>query len=477
MALPQMIQAASSAQNITDASALLLRLSHPCLAGNCMLVAFQVGAVIAPTVADTAGNTYTQLVTVTSNQTLFIFGAFNISADTGPTTVTITFHSSTTPHYSGTVVEFCNVATASAGDGTASNNGSSTTADGGTITTTVNGDLIYAFMTQETDNAGTHNGTSRTPATGWFPIHNDLSCGTFSMWTQQGGAGAITSSVTFNPGTIWVGASVALKTASAGTARPAGVRVIRRQAQSALVSPLPQPWSIQMPCEAGSTIAGSSVSANANVSDHSILRIADTSPNTWTLAKKNPNGYGGNRGDTEIWYASNVRVPSAGQLTLNYRWVNAIQEVVLVLYELQGINAYNPIGASYEATGNQAAAGNLTAGVITPATADGIVLAVLPIDIGAVTGCATPATYVFDTVTFPEGGGGFNVLEEDNGRAHVLVTSTSTLTFVWTNTNPVGGVGDYAIVAAQFMAGVNPGHTTLTNRGTRPAAYKPGVAR
>jgi hypothetical protein len=481
------VQMSATAQNTNDASALTLRFPHPISSANCILVGFQCGAAVTATITDdTPGgsNTYTQRAAEVTTQHLYLFEAHNVTA--GGRTITITFNTFPTNYYSAFAVELYNIDTSAPYHVGATSTGSGTAIDGGTLTTTVDNCFLLMFTVQTADNPGTHAGTSMTPGAGWTPVYNDLSCGTYAQWMQQFLQGAIVPTSTMAPGTLWSSVSIALKTATAGTARPAasseasGVRIRGRQCHSVLITPsVTQPFRLQVPCRPGSTIISRSVSANSNASDHSISRIIDSAANTWRLDKKNPNGYGGNRGDTEIWSARNVIVPPEGQLTLQYFFTNAVSEIVLDYLEVIGLDGNPTPGATYETVGNQPNSGDLTAGIITPATPSGLVVSVTPVDIGAITGLVG-STYLFDAATFPEGAGGFNTLEEDNGRGHVFVISAAQLTFVWTNTNSGGvgaGVGDWANVSVHYPAGAPGIRVKLLNQGPRPNPFSMGNAR
>ena len=162
----------------------------------------------AATVADTRSNSYTVAVTInnaTNNQCIGIAYAVNSSA--GANTVTVTFPTSDGSRTIA-VLEYSNVKTSAASDGTNSAyNAAVSTWLSGSITTTVNGDLVVGGT-----ECSSSSSTSHAPGSGFTERVDLWTCRLAVVDQIQTSAGAIEASGTLTGGSgNCLGAALALK--------------------------------------------------------------------------------------------------------------------------------------------------------------------------------------------------------------------------------------------------------------------------
>jgi hypothetical protein len=162
----------------------------------------------AATVADTRSNSYTVAVSVnnaTNNQCIGIAYAVNSSA--GANTVTVTFPTADVSRTIA-VLEYSNVKTSAASDGTNSAyNAAVSTWLSGSITTTVNGDLVVGGT-----QCSSSSSTSHAPGSGFTERVDLWTCRVAAVEQIQTSAGSIEASGTLTGGAgNCLGAALALK--------------------------------------------------------------------------------------------------------------------------------------------------------------------------------------------------------------------------------------------------------------------------
>jgi hypothetical protein len=157
-----LVQHISKDAGITSSSSLTFPASNT--AGNWIGVVIRAGkAGQVLSVSDTGGNTYRQAVQFNqtldapNGETLAIYYAENIAAGANTVTVSESVANNTLRF---AILEYSGVATANSLDVTAAAQGSGTTLNSGTATTTVNGDLILG-------EAATSSGTTYTAGPGY----------------------------------------------------------------------------------------------------------------------------------------------------------------------------------------------------------------------------------------------------------------------------------------------------------------------
>jgi hypothetical protein len=452
----QHVSTANSGSTNAGGSALLVPLADPAGAGNCLIAAFQIGVAVT-SITDDGGNTWHQLATTRSGgQFYYIYAAYNVTS--GTRNVTIAFPGiGGSPFTSAEISEFQNVATSSAQDGSgASSSGTSTTWSGGTVTTGTNGDLVWCvgFCNggQLTDNTFFTAGSGATLCS-----TNPLSSsgGVAVQYQIQATAGAITPGITISASASYIGLAAALKAATAGTARGAGIGVVGRQTATP-PNVAASTYHTQFACVGNLLVL--CMDAFSGSSQFKITSITDSNSNTWAQA-----GTGftfGTFSNGAIWYATNA-TPSTGlRLTINCNQT-VVNATLVVLYDIANA-ATSALGTvATPATGDQTTNGQLASVSITPSQANSLIISEILVAIGTTRGlCGAP--FLFDTAAIPEFNGGFNNLEQDNGRGHTYNPNTSALTFTWSTTSDMqGGVGLWGAMAVEFKA-ATPTATSYT---------------
>lgn len=460
--VPTLIQASNSAQQQNSFSTLICNLPHATLSGNCLVLYVQTGAATTFTITDDGGNTWnnTPVDSSTTGQNLYIFVLPNAAA--GTKKVTVTFAAAQV-HYQGGLSEWNNVATTSPVDTHANGTGSVATPGTGNIslsmTTGTAGDLIFVAAVQNTMGDDLFLGNSFAADANGTLAHGELWNGTASYWAVQSSSGAFTATITVNQAAAsanspigWQLVGVALKSAAAGTPLPNTPRVRRRQFQSGTTAGTVR--TVQQPCATGSLVVYSThASANAG-QDARVLSVADQGNNNFFVAA-NANHFtsGGLPVAEAIWYSYPA---SAVTPVATVTW-NAAQEQTVATYEIVG--PCDTLGATVTATGNQLVAGGFTSGSITPTQKGGVVITVLPIEVGTINATTAPSATAFDGWSSSGMQGGFNFLEEDNGHSTYVSPSTAAQTYSWTIWDATQIVGSWGWVAAEFVQGNRIGWT------------------
>jgi hypothetical protein len=450
----------------TPVGTLTVTLPNAVLAGNTLICGVQCsfnGTITS--VKDNLGNSFTLGPSFTNSGLNKRAGLYYLpNATAGVTSVVITFSGLSTdnsgygngaPH--AVLSEWYNVATASPSDGS-SNNPSSKS--GGSITTTVAGDLIYQWGIDLTDapfaggsNAG-FNGTSITAGSGFTLLSADLQVGSCDQYQIQSSAGAISPSFSTSGSATWGSLALALKAASAGTApsstamRIVNTYTVSLSGTNGIGNQIIN--NLQFPCQGNLLVAAYQGGTNY------LTAITDSKSNTWVVK---PVIVGGGN-CSQFAYAANASTGSnLGSINLTYS-ANAVGPL-LTLYDI--VNAPASPFDNYQTTsGNLTTNTNLTTATITPSTVNGVVFDVTCIGWNTING-TVGSQYIFDyavnnlednNTQYTNGATVPSPLAEDGGLAHVYNTSTSALTFTYTlnyagesGGNPGAGAWSSAAIA------------------------------
>jgi hypothetical protein len=457
---PTLVQHVSTASSLNPdgafiASELSVPLAMPSLSGNCLIVAVVVGTASGAatiTASDDKGNTYTagpSNVDAASDEKCAILYALNATA--GVTKITLHF-SSACNYVSACASEFSGVATSSAIDGSHGAHGSGTSWAAGSFTPTTSGDLIYSVAFQYSDFP---SGSTISPGSGFKLLHADRNHGSAAQYQVQTTAGAINPTITSGASRLWFSLAMGLKAAAAGTPG-SGIRVVRRSVFS-YAADGPSSFTNQFPADTGNLLVAAWDGFSDSATACHITAVSDSASNTWSV-KTAADSPAAAPGSSQFAYATSAS-PS-GSMTVSVTLNTAMHDCVVVLYEVAGANA-SPFDIYATTSGNQAGTGSLSSVSITPSQAGGLVFACCQVDSSVLTGCTTsdPATY-FDCSTYPEQDAAPpDPLEQDNGRAHVLPSGTSALTFSWSKQAAVAA-GNWSAAAISFKAAA--GSSTLT---------------
>ena len=232
-AVPTLVQHVATGMDRYPINTLTIQLPNPVRAGNCVILGVQFNSAgSVASVTDERGNNWIAGPTTTNGSFSKRMNLYYVlNAIDGTQTIKVNFSGlSSTPGFPQAVVsEFYNVATANAFDGSAA---SSTSRTAGTITTTAPGDLIYewgASLSTSDNNGGAFNGTSITAGTDFTLLSADLQVGSGDQYQIQPGAGPITPTFSASGSAVWGSVAIALKSATAGTAPPPGIRIVHLQ--------------------------------------------------------------------------------------------------------------------------------------------------------------------------------------------------------------------------------------------------------
>jgi chitodextrinase len=463
---PTLVQHVATGMDRYPVTNLRIPLPNPAGAGNALIVGVQFrssGSISS--VADAQGNTWVAGPTVTNSnasQRMSLYYALNVIGGTQNITVTFSGLGSTNAFPQAVVSEFYNVAQVSAADGSS---GSATSRTAGAITTTAAGDLIYQWGVDFSDtnvNGGAYNGGSITAGAGFTLLSADLQVGSADQYQVQSSAASINPTFTASGAATWGSLALALKSASAGTPPPPGIRIVHIQhtlLNSVRAQGRPNAVVMQFP-SSGNLLVGLYNSAGVLVSS-----VSDSAHNTWASAGSTTGGSGGT--GAQIMYAANAATsPALSGITVVLNGTTQGDDM-FNLYDIAGA-ATSPFDKSNTALGNQNSPGNLTTTTLAPSTANGLVLNVVSIDYHTINGIVG-SNYVmdsdvndFDNNDPQFGGTDVSTLDMDNGYAHIYNTTTDAVTFVYTysQTTP-GGVQLWGSVAAAFTAsGGGGGDTT-----------------
>jgi Putative Ig domain len=273
---PYVVGSAAFASGTTST---VVSVSHASTLGDAITVCCSTGSntVTPSAVTDSKSNTYTQLSTASSSNSMdsYVFQALNATALTTSDTITVTWNS--TSNGKNVVAIGCSgVATSSAFDVTATNQGSGTalTASTGTLAST--SELAVAVA------AFGNAGTSITWASGWTQratVHAGSALYTSVATQAETSTAAVTAAATLGASASWSDIIITLKAAAAGgaititpTSLPSGtVGTSYAQQLSASGGQSPYTWAVS----AGSLPTGLSLSAGSSGGGNtSILHVA-----------------------------------------------------------------------------------------------------------------------------------------------------------------------------------------------------------
>jgi hypothetical protein len=393
---------------------------------------------------------------VTGNQTLWCFVATDVAAGTSLITVSMaTYDNFVCLDFS----EWYNISTAAVAsviDGVVSNiNISGGTVAAGSFSPTA-GSLVlqYASSTSGTPNTGYTKDSAFTLLSANLMPGSGLV--TTAIQYRVAPGGAINPTITMTGGApVADTIAIALKTAAAGNAPPAGLRVAGVQKSS--FGPPTGPAGI-------STLAFQfphvgNLMAMTSTHDFSISSLVDGDGNAWD----HTNFFGpGGVTQTQTSYAKGVTAnDSMSGPTIT--WSAAMSGVDLgfvTIYDIIGADPTSPFTGQYVTNnGTQSAAGNLDilsgAKQLTSGAAgnlwivDSLITSWTVSDLVAPTptngGCAA-------LLDFPDATGGGTTAEDDDFHGFWLAPSTAAQTVTLAIQNNVGGVGPWTATAIEFKA-------------------------
>jgi concanavalin A-like lectin/glucanase superfamily protein len=455
-AVPTLVQHVASGMDRYPMNTLTMQLPNPVRAGNCLILGVQFNSAGSITsVTDDKGNNWIAGPTTTNvsySKRMNLYYVLNAVAGTKSIRVNFSGLSNTNAYPQAVISEFYNVATSNAFDGSAA---SATSRAAGTITTTAPGDLIYewgASLSSSNINAGAFNGTSITAGSGFTLLSADLQVGSGDQYQIQSTAGTITPTFSASGSAIWGSVAIALKSATAGTPPPPGMRIIHLQhtlLQAVRAQNRPNPIVMQFP-SSGNLLVGLFNSAGPQMNS-----IRDNSGNTWSLPSSL--NYADTNGvvRAQIAYAANATTsPNLSGITVTPN-TTGTGDMTFNLYDIVGAST-NPLGATNTMRGDQPNNGPVVMGSLTPQTLGSTVLHVDSIVYNAIHTMPSPSSGFFDTFTNDLGHNlDVSTLDMDNGYAHAYISAIAPISFSFTATGIPGypqnfHIGPWAGVTAEF---------------------------
>jgi hypothetical protein len=418
-------------------------LPNPVLAGNVLILGIaspSSGTFAATPVSDTNG-TWPTTPTASVNDTnanvdLDIFVLPN--AASGIHTITVNFSAAVIP-FQYTISEFNNIATTSPANGSAGASvDAAPTVNSGSFTPGNNdangGNLIWSLFWSDANASSGNQATTIAAGSGFTLLDADgTSYGTqastwhASQYTVQTTAASINPSMTFTMSPAndeFIGLSLALKVASAGTA-PSGMR-IAKVIHSTTELP-PASLVLQTPSVGNLLVVSTHGTDIWNVT-------AVTSSASGSLTK-----YQGAADTSMFWVVAN-RTPSLSE-KLTFSVSGTPQAESLTVYDIVGANTA-PVGnTAFQVSvdlSNLSSKANFPD--ITPSVTGGILIASCTVGQGPVLNVTAPSGAIFDFVNYT-GQTDNSSMDNSDCRAHQFVTSTAAQSWTWSLTSVPGNSG------------------------------------
>jgi hypothetical protein len=418
-----------------------LRLPNGAQQGNCIIVGLQFAhgyGVTSISVTDDKSDSYSMVVPQPGNSDGFqiVNAAYALNVASGARVITIEFIGGMPTHIAAAGFEYSNIATSNALDAGAANSGSGSSITAGNFTTTAANDLLWQYAIQDTSSTTVTTWTAG-PSPWMLRTADDLDSQAVQdqLLTSAGGS---TPTMTMSPPDNWNTVAIALKSASAGSSAPAGIRVVGIQHNAVPASFVSNPVTVQFPCSGNLIVA-----VWLGIGGYDIFRITDNSGGNSYSPVGSAVAFGSS-GDAQIFHADNVTCSSNLQLRITTTGPNTSGGSELVLYDISGAAA-SPFDMQVPATGNQTSPGDVSTVSVTPSTPNGLVIAMLTVESNTITG-VSPGLFDSGT-TLPAIG--ISPLDQNGGLAHNYNTDTSLELFVWTTSGPVA---NWASIAVAFKA-------------------------
>lgn len=445
VATPTLVQftAGSSTQNNATGS-YIISLPNPSLPGNLLACGFaRASGTVTTTVSDDKNQTWTAGPTSTDSVNGEL-SAIYYFPNTAAGVRQVTIHFSTNKTYIAAACwEFDNVALSSPVDGSAGHSdlGSPTnTVTSGSLTPTTSGDLIlmWAFRTGGANTVWTQ-GTSP-----WKLTSADAQDGMASQYQIQATAAAINPTMTTDGAVDWTAVGVAFKSAAAGTAPGAGMRVISvlhhaiNNTALSYKNGVPTNGNMQVVAYVGQAGLDLCPMTGGTGSCAGKAGVVDSHSNTWVssgtiLAAA---------GDSQQYYTCNATAGTPTTVTFNFNGANNGSNVWF--YDIAGAPT-TCFDKQTVATGTQSgSAGDFAGASLAPITANGVLIGTVDVANDYLSATATASCYFDSTVTIPNISA--DPADQNNGAMHCYPPNTSSVTTHWTSSGgPVGAWGNYLV--------------------------------
>jgi hypothetical protein len=444
--------AIAPSRGLSPSSSYTIRMQNQVLAGNCIVLILDYSSgITVSSITDDAGNAWSTTPAVSANagSKLNKTEAYVLqNSKPAARNFTITFSAAeNNVHF--IILEYYNVATSGAVGVTAT----STTARAPTISTSAitpaAGNLVLHYSMDNTGQIGQGaTVTSFTAGAGWALEAADYASGNsdgqeamsfFVLQTRIAPGGSITPTVT-TTGTSTVNSiALELKAAAAGTAPPAGIRVLRMQDYLNTDINV-STWSEPFPCS-GNLLAV--FESNGDITS----AISDSNSNTWVIPVKGE--------DSDVCSLNYAKNPTTGPtLVMHWPITGSDRNTTVTAYDITGADPDNPYVQSVT-SGPSVVDGIFDSQpIITPKRPNGVVIVVMGDGIGPVTALTQPAGAYYLSDNYPGETDNDTIDNADGYALYYYGTDLSTQNYGWNI--PTGGMSANATGVEFAAPGTGP---------------------
>lgn len=485
-ATPALIQRVTSGQdgaigqNATPNVTITMTLPNGTKSGNCLVYAFSYWAAGTITgVTDDKSNTWYKVASGNDgSQGIALYYAPNIASGTQQVKAQFSNHpgAGSSSNVWGSLLELTNVAQVATLDGNSINTG--VTADpytGGSITTTVNGDIILSFVAPFWNSGsvtitGITAGTGFTLASAQIHLGGSTSNSASSEYEIQSTAGAVVPATSHAPTatanqTVEI-VSVALKGAAAGSTNTATPRIVDTQVDYLGTSVEP---NMPFPC---STSGTTSFVASINTAGTDVSTLSDSANGSWQLPVA---AIGTNSTTNDIArIAYFLKGTCSTTNTMSWNLGTPSGDPIVVLYSVVGLDSYDTGSGTQGNDTTSTATSPMSAGSITPAGSGEMLFTSLAISWNDVQSVGvsgeSPVFQCIVNENLADGISGNSPLCEDNGHGYLINSTGGAKAFTWNGThtdthvpNGAGGgaFGQWAVGLAAFKIPAAGGTTCV----------------
>jgi hypothetical protein len=447
--VPTLVQHVASSANPVglgiSGNAFKIPLANAVGAGNCLILGMSYPSGKTVTVTDNNGNSWPSTAAVTANSSgTYVASIFVLpNAKAGATTLTVSFSGSVIP-FQYTISEFNNVAMVNPVSGISQVGQQAAPALATGAFTPANndangGNLIWSYFAVAS--GASANPSRFVPGASFGLLDADIAWNTrqgfphASEYSVQATAAAINPAMTAtgDSANVYNGVSVALKAGAAGTPPRAGIRIVRMLHMTSNVPPTSS-WPVQVP-SSGNLIA--LLTNEANIIN--ITSVTDNHGNAYVKAEPDPS-------EPQLWFAGNATSGNDMMATLHLSGNSAT--ATIVAYDIAGAAAAPFDTVAGQVIANVSNTSTVTdAPVITPSTANGLVIASLDIGQGPGLTVTSPPGATWDLVTYA-GEIDLDLMENADAKGHVYNATTATQHWNWTIT-PISN-NSYSAIAVAF---------------------------
>lgn len=419
-------------------------------AGNMLVYACKQGSATAPIlITDDKNNSwYSFTISDGVNGNLFKFGyAPNVAG--GTRKVTATFSSSLDFNVCA-LYELTNIATANPVDVSETAQIANGTVAAGSMTTTVNGDLI--LQQAWCNSCGNATNTYTWAANGSFKLDNDNGFDVNAMqWEVQSTAGAVNPTLTLTaPGGGSISNvptfAVAFKGASSGSSRTGmyvdAIKILGFPGTNLSSNPATIVFGAPT---TGNLIEACTVFATANLPDGG---ISSSPAETWN-GPFDVFATAGSTARMRCWYAINVTQPAPTR-TISLSWVSNPRpgDSELHVFDVTGVGSFDATSPCSSSQNQGTNSGTFNGMLCTPTVAGELILGVQQSDFDTVSSASPGGQQAEWGGTYQANSG-----DKDSGQTSYIAPSTSAVQFTWTFNNTAGvNIGHWYDIGLMFLA-------------------------